>query len=161
MNADEYKNYILGFIFYKYLSERLSKYVNDKLLASENYSFEEIKENTKKGKEIIEAVKQACLGHLGYFLNPSELFHYLVKKGNNEIKAEENFILEDLKKSIKTAIHTNCLQLNKKIKAQAMQRRPFRAFRTLVHPKMTYLCKPVFYSFKLQIVPVNMNKTKS
>jgi len=32
MNADEYKNYILGFIFYKYLSERLERYVNKKLL---------------------------------------------------------------------------------------------------------------------------------
>ena len=35
MNADEYKNYILGFIFYKYLSEKLENYVNKKLLASE------------------------------------------------------------------------------------------------------------------------------
>ena len=25
MNADEYKNYILGFIFYKYLSEKLER----------------------------------------------------------------------------------------------------------------------------------------
>jgi len=31
MNADEYKNYILGFIFYKYLSEKLEIFVNDKL----------------------------------------------------------------------------------------------------------------------------------
>ena len=35
MNADEYKNYILGFIFYKYLSEKLERYVNEKLLVSE------------------------------------------------------------------------------------------------------------------------------
>ena len=27
--ADEYKNYILGFIFYKYLSEKLEKYVDE------------------------------------------------------------------------------------------------------------------------------------
>ena len=31
MNADEYKNYILGFIFYKYLSEKLENYVNYEL----------------------------------------------------------------------------------------------------------------------------------
>ena len=30
MNADEYKNYILGFIFYKYLSEKLNLYINEK-----------------------------------------------------------------------------------------------------------------------------------
>lgn len=35
MNADEYKNYILGFIFYKYLSEKLERYANEKLLASD------------------------------------------------------------------------------------------------------------------------------
>jgi type I restriction enzyme M protein len=39
MNADEYKNYILGFIFYKYLSEKLELYINEKLLAREEYTF--------------------------------------------------------------------------------------------------------------------------
>ena len=42
MNADEYKNYILGFIFYKYLSEKLERYVDKKLLASEDFKFAEI-----------------------------------------------------------------------------------------------------------------------
>ena len=47
MNADEYKNYILGFIFYKYLSEKLERYINDKLLNQENYLFtERLKRNT-------------------------------------------------------------------------------------------------------------------
>jgi len=31
MNADEYRNYILGFIFYKYLSEKMLAFANDKL----------------------------------------------------------------------------------------------------------------------------------
>lgn len=97
MNADEYKNYILGFIFYKYLSERLQKYVNEHLLAREKYSFDEINEETKEGKEILEAVKTACLKHLGYFLKPSHLFSYIVRKGKNEIKDTDDFILEDLK----------------------------------------------------------------
>src|SRR3989344_6168289 len=86
MNADEYKNYILGFIFYKYLSEKLEHYVNEKLLASEKVTFAEIKENTKEGKEYIEHIKTACVGHLGFFLKPTELFSYLVKKGKGEIK---------------------------------------------------------------------------
>ena len=47
MNADEYKNYILGFIFYKYLSEKLEKYVNKKVLASEKFKFSEIKNRFK------------------------------------------------------------------------------------------------------------------
>ena len=80
MNADEYKNYILGFIFYKYLSEKLERYVNDKLLAREKFTFAEIKENTKEGKENLEHIKLACVGELGFFLRPTELFSYLVRK---------------------------------------------------------------------------------
>lgn len=98
MNADEYKNYILGFIFYKYLSEKLEQYVNEKIIAGEKFTFAEIKENTKQGQEDIEHIKTACIGHLGYFLKPSELFSHLVKKGKGEIKDQPKFILEDLKK---------------------------------------------------------------
>ncbi len=97
MNADEYKNYILGFIFYKYLSEKLERYVNQKLLAREKTTFAEIKENTKEGKEYIKHIKIACIGHLGFFLRPTELFSYLVKKGKGDKKDQNTFILEDLK----------------------------------------------------------------
>ncbi len=97
MNADEYKNYILGFIFYKYLSERLERYVNEQLLVREDFEFSEIKENTKEGKKYLEEVKKACLGHLGFFLKPTELFSYIVKKGKGEIDGQSTFIVEDLK----------------------------------------------------------------
>ena len=97
MNADEYKNYILGFIFYKYLSEKLERYVDKKLLVSESFKFAEIKENTPKGQEYLKHIKDACIGHLGFFLKPSELFSYMVKKGKGELADDHNFILEDLK----------------------------------------------------------------
>lgn len=97
MNADEYKNYILGFIFYKYLSEKLQRYINEKLLTREDFTFADIKEETLEGKKIIEEIKKACISHLGFFLRPQELFSYLVKKGNGEIKGQETFILENLK----------------------------------------------------------------
>jgi type I restriction enzyme M protein len=97
MNADEYKNYILGFIFYKYLSERLEKYVDEKLLQNENFKFNEIKKN-EEGKKYLEEIKKACLSYLGFFLEPNELFSYLVKKGKKEIENENDFILEDIKK---------------------------------------------------------------
>ena len=101
MNADEYKNYILGFIFYKYLSEKLESYVNKKLLASDKLTFAEIKEDTKDGRQYLEHIKKACIDHLGFFLKPSEVFSYLVQKGKGEIKdplkVQNTFILEDLK----------------------------------------------------------------
>jgi type I restriction enzyme M protein len=107
MNADEYKNYILGFIFYKYLSERLESYVNIELLASEDFNFSEIKENTSDGKAVLGEVKKACIGHMGFFLKPTEVFSYLVKKGKGEIKGQETFILEDLKNVLNTIEQTS------------------------------------------------------
>ncbi len=98
MNADEYKNYILGFIFYKYLSEKLTNYIDSKLLHKDNITFEQIKEKTKEGKEYLKHIETACVNELGYFLKPTELFSYLVKKGKSGISGESNFILEDLKK---------------------------------------------------------------
>jgi len=32
MNADEFRDYILGFIFYKYLSEKMILYANEMLI---------------------------------------------------------------------------------------------------------------------------------
>ena len=97
MNADEYKNYILGFIFYKYLSEKLENYVNASLLVSENIKYSEVVESSKEGKEYIEHIKSACIEHLGFFLKPTELFSHLIKKSKGQIKDQNTFIIEELK----------------------------------------------------------------
>lgn len=40
MDANEFRNYILGLIFYRFLSERVEEYA-DKLLAADGITFEE------------------------------------------------------------------------------------------------------------------------
>src|SRR5687767_1613334 len=85
MNADEYKNYILGFIFYKYLSEKIVQYIDKKLLTKDNIKFEDIDEGNKEGQEYLLHIKEACVDHLGFFLKPKELFSYLVKKGKGKV----------------------------------------------------------------------------
>ncbi len=107
MNADEYKNYILGFIFYKYLSEKLNLYINEKLLSNEDFSFADVDEDKKEGKQIIAHVKNACVDHLGFFLKPKELFSYIVRKSKGETKEESTFILEDLKNILNTIEQTS------------------------------------------------------
>jgi type I restriction enzyme M protein len=107
MNADEYRNYILGFIFYKYLSEKLEKFINEKLLVREDFQFSEIDEHSQQGKTVLEEIKKASVSHLGFFLKPTDLFGYLVKKGNSEIKGENNFILENLKNVLNTIEQTS------------------------------------------------------
>lgn len=103
MNADEFRDYILGFIFYKYLAERMEQYAN-KILKQDKIRYRDVLENSKNGKLIIEAIKEDSLEKLGYFLKPSELFSEVAKRGNSDAEGKNpegkasNFILEDLQK---------------------------------------------------------------
>ena len=70
MDADEFRDYILGFIFFKYLSERMRLY-GDKLLKEYGINYTDIKENTAEGKEYIQLIQKEALSKLGYFLKPT------------------------------------------------------------------------------------------
>ncbi|MBI3512271.1 MAG: type I restriction-modification system subunit M [Bacteroidetes bacterium] len=97
MNADEFRDYILGFIFYKYLAEKMEIYANA-ILKADKIKYKDIKENSKQGKEYIEAIREEALEKLGYFLKPSELFSEVAKRGNSDEEGKDNFILGDLQK---------------------------------------------------------------
>jgi len=91
MDADEFRDYILGFIFYKYLSEKQYLYANQLL---ETEAVKDYKLVTDA--EDLEAIKEESLLKLGYFLQPKELFSTIAKKGNADLETESNFILQDL-----------------------------------------------------------------
>lgn len=96
MDADEFRDYILGFIFFKYLSEKLSAYAND-ILAEDGIDYLSISEGDPEGEDILEAVKAETVAHLGYFLRPSELFSEIAKRGGSKGKeGASTFILDDL-----------------------------------------------------------------
>ena len=97
MDADDFRDYILGFIFYKYLSEKFSLFANN-LLKSENIRYEDLEEETLEGDKYIDVIKYESLEKLGYFLRPSELFSKLTAKGTKKFldTNESNFILGDL-----------------------------------------------------------------
>ncbi|MCX6269906.1 MAG: type I restriction-modification system subunit M [Bacteroidetes bacterium] len=97
MNADEFRDYILGFIFYKYLSEKMFRYA-DSILKQDNIKYRDIDESNKLGKEYIEAIKEEALEKLGYFLKPDELFSEVAKRGNGDKEEGNHFILEDLQR---------------------------------------------------------------
>lgn len=94
MNADEFRDYILGFIFYKYLAEKMELFANS-ILKHDDIEFRDIKENTKQGEAYIDAIRDEALETLGYFLKPSELFSEIAKRGSSDTNT---FILEDLQK---------------------------------------------------------------
>ncbi|NVK30120.1 MAG: type I restriction-modification system subunit M [Gammaproteobacteria bacterium] len=98
MDADEFRDYILGFIFYKYLSEKQCLFA-DRLLETES-----VTDYTKlEDEDDIAAIKDESLEKLGYFLRPDQLFGSIVKRGEIESEEDEdddieadNFILGDL-----------------------------------------------------------------
>lgn len=91
MSADDFRDYILGLIFYKYLSDKLYQYANE-LLSEDGIKFTDINEQTEEGKEILEAVREEAINKLGYFFAPSELFHVVAQAGENG-----EFILDDIR----------------------------------------------------------------
>jgi len=91
MGADEFRDYILGFIFYKYLSEKQHIFAN-KLLETEDVK--DYTDVTDSGD--IDAIREESLEKLGYFLRPNELFEAITKRGNADTEGKSNFILEDL-----------------------------------------------------------------
>ena len=98
MGADEFRDYILGFIFYKYLSEKMHSYA-DELLKPDGMGYMSLKEGTAHGDEYLAAIKEEALDKLGYFLKPSELFGELARRG--DAGGKEQFILEDLQEVLR------------------------------------------------------------
>lgn len=94
MNADEFRDYILGFIFYKYLSAKMNAYADD-ILEADGISYQSIDEGSAKGKRYLDAIREEAVESLGFFLKPSELFSAVAARGNGN---RNNFILEDLQR---------------------------------------------------------------
>ena len=102
MDADEFRDYILGFIFYKYLSEKMLIYANE-ILEEDGITYQSIDESTLQGKEYLQAIHDEAINKLGYFLKPSELFSEVARRGNAKSEdaqgeGQSNFILGDLTK---------------------------------------------------------------
>lgn len=90
MDASEFKNYILGLIFYRYLSERTENYMNE-LLKDDGISYREALEN----EEYAEVVKGWSIDHLGYIIEPKNMWNSLIDK----IMGAE-FSVEDLERAV-------------------------------------------------------------
>jgi type I restriction enzyme M protein len=107
INANQFQDYILGFIFYKYLSEKMEKHA-DKILIPDGIKYADVDENTTKGTEYLEHIKDDAIHSLGFYLKPSDLFRSLAAKGNakkgqenDDDESEETFILEDLERILR------------------------------------------------------------
>ena len=73
MEASEYKDYILGFIFYKYLSDNEYEY-----LIGENYTEKDIEKISEENTREVKWIQD----NIGYFIAPENLFQTWVNMGN-------------------------------------------------------------------------------
>lgn len=96
MEAYEFKNYILGMIFYYYLSDRTEKYM-EKLLKDDNLTYEEAWED----EEYKEAVVEESLRDLGFIIEPQYLFRNMVRMVENR-----SFDIEFLHKGINSLMES-------------------------------------------------------
>ena len=80
MDASEFKNYILGLIFYRYLSDKLLRFVNEELKDDE-ITYIEAWNNEEFKQDIIDLLVDSDSG-LGYVIEPSNLWSTLIEKIN-------------------------------------------------------------------------------
>lgn len=74
IEANEYKDYILGFIFYKFLSEREEKYV-----ISQINKKQQVQSLTSENEKLVKEIQTK----LGYFISYDNLFSTWIRKGKN------------------------------------------------------------------------------
>ncbi|MDY4841940.1 MAG: type I restriction-modification system subunit M [Alphaproteobacteria bacterium] len=96
MEAYEFKNYILGMIFYYYLSDRTEKYMA-KLLKDDGVTYED----AWKNEELRNAVIDESLRDLGFVIEPQYLFRKMVAMVENR-----SFDIEFLQKAINSLMES-------------------------------------------------------
>ncbi|MEI0565153.1 type I restriction-modification system subunit M [Brachyspira pulli] len=82
----DFKQYVLGMLFYRYISEHLANYINQNEWDSGNkeFNYADLKD------EDVEDVKTDIITEQGFFIYPSELFENIRKEANNQINKEDS-----------------------------------------------------------------------
>ena len=91
MDASEFRNYILGLIFYRFLSEKAETEVAE-ALSGEDLTYEEAWED----EEYREDLKAELIENVGYFIEPEDLFSSMIKEIENQ-----HFDIEHLAQAIR------------------------------------------------------------
>ena len=78
----DFKNYVLGTMFYRYISENIAKYINTGEIEAGNPDFDYVKMSDAEAEE----ARQSLVEEKGFFILPSELFCNVREKA----KADEN-----------------------------------------------------------------------
>ena len=81
----DFKQYILGIMFYRYISEHLEKYIDENEHESGDRSFSYARMNDREA----EAIREEMVNNVGFFILPSELFCNVRRKAHNDENLNE------------------------------------------------------------------------
>lgn len=81
----DFKNYVLGFLFYRFISENLTTYINEQQdkAGETNFDYAELSDNKA------EIARKDIVEDKGFFILPSELFINVRKKANEDANLNE------------------------------------------------------------------------
>ena len=92
IDPDEFKSYCLGFVFYKFLSEKQNLYA-DQILKGDKKKFLDLNLQDNNDKKLIKIIEEESISNLGYHLKIEDLFFNVCK-----MIARGEFILDILSK---------------------------------------------------------------
>ena len=92
MDGWDFKSYVLGTMFYRYISENLTEYINAGEIAAGNISFD----YTQLSDNVAEEAREGLVQEKGFFMLPSELFC------NVRVRAPQD---ENLNETLETVFH--------------------------------------------------------
>ena len=96
IDISELKFYVLGFLFYRYISENIINYFNKNEHAAGEVDFDYARLNDD---EISDDVMQDCINSKGFFIYPSELFNNVYEKYKNNPN-DLNVVITNIFKNI-------------------------------------------------------------
>lgn len=96
VDISELKFYVLGFLFYRYISENIINHFNKNEHAAGNVDFDYAKLNDD---EISDDVISDCINSKGFFIFPSELFNNVYEKYKNNPN-DLNVVITNIFKNI-------------------------------------------------------------
>ncbi len=93
----DFKSYVLGTMFYRYISENLTNYINKGEIEAENNGFDFSKISDKEAEHI----RNSIIEEKGFFILPSELFCNVCKRADKDENLNETLekIFNNIEKS--------------------------------------------------------------
>ena len=93
----DFKQYVLGFMFYRYISENITDYINAGEIEAGNTAFNYADISDEEAEEI----RTDMVESKGFFILPSQLFANVRKRGKNDVDLNET--LEKIFKAIESS----------------------------------------------------------